>query len=168
MSSPVYAQHRYSSIFVSETGHQHNRATADDGETPFAIECAACEPFLVKEGWVYHPAQVPLTDEQERRKERITRDGNAALKAFQERLADQAAEALVSGSDLSEARKRLQEAEAELARLEAAAVIQTQPSVPKAVTEPSVRKVKTQSPAPKAARRPRAAGARRRAAVTSA
>lgn len=98
MGHTVYTQHRYTAVFVGETGHHHQRATEDDGVTPFAIQCDACEPFLVKEGWVYNPALVPLTDEQLRRKERIEVEGNAALKAFQEKLAESAAVAAVAVS----------------------------------------------------------------------
>lgn len=87
---PIYAQHTVSSVFVGPTGHQHNRAVPDDGQ-PFAIECAACEPFLVKEGWVYNPELVPLTDIQERERDRVEREGNLAVKQVAERLAEAAA-----------------------------------------------------------------------------
>ena len=166
MSQPVYAQHRYYSIHVSETGHTHNRAGADDGETPFVIDCAACEPFLVQMGWVYHPAQVPLTDEQERRKERVTRDGNVALKQFQERLADTAAKAILTGSsddDDADPAERLEAAKAEVARLEA----MVRSSSRRAAAPVATKTVKVAEPTPAAAPK-KARRARRRVAVTTA
>lgn len=92
--STIYAQHSVASVSVGPTGHQHNRATPDDGHTPFAINCEACEPFLVKEGWVYNPEQVPLTDAQIREKERVEREGNLAVKQAAEMLATVAADAV--------------------------------------------------------------------------
>jgi hypothetical protein len=92
--STIYAQHSVSSVSVGPTGHQHNRASKDDGHTPFALDCEVCEPFLVKEGWVYNPEQVPLTDSQIREKERVEREGNLAVKQAAEMLASAAADAV--------------------------------------------------------------------------
>ncbi len=82
----VYNQHTYTAIFVGQTGHSHSRAS-DDGQTPMAIDCAVCEPFLVKDGWVYNTELVPLTDAQEREAERLEREGNLAVKQAAEAMA---------------------------------------------------------------------------------
>jgi hypothetical protein len=98
--STVFNQHTTTSIFVGQTGHTHNRAedaAADAVEAPTAIDCSACEPFLVKEGWVYNPAGVPLTERQVREQEQTEREGNLAVKHVAEALADRAAEVLVAG-----------------------------------------------------------------------
>lgn len=97
--SVVYNQHVYSSVFIGQTGHTHAKAAAAaDDETPMAIDCSACEPFLVKEGWVYAEENVPLTDRQARDQERTEREGNLAVKQVAEALAATAAEAIVAGT----------------------------------------------------------------------
>lgn len=90
--SVTYNQHTYRSVFVGQTGHQHNRADKDDGFTPMAVDCEACEPYLVKEGWVYNPELVPLTDQQIREKDRVEREGNLAVKQAAQTLASVAAD----------------------------------------------------------------------------
>ncbi len=103
----VYNQHTYGSVFVGPTGHTHTKVkTGKDDGTPTAIDCGACEPFLVKEGWVYDPALVPLTDRQLAEQERVTKEGNAALLAFQRDLAANAAEALLEGGTAKAATPR--------------------------------------------------------------
>lgn len=78
--STVYNQHSVTSVGVGPTGHVHNRSGDAEGETPTAIDCVACEPFLVKEGWVYNPNLVPLTDQQVMDRERADREGNQAVR----------------------------------------------------------------------------------------
>lgn len=92
----LYNQHTFTAVFVSQTGHSHVRSGGDDG-TPMAIDCGACEPFLTKDGWVYDPKLVPLTDRQMAEQERVSKQGNAALLAFQRDLAANAASALLEG-----------------------------------------------------------------------
>jgi hypothetical protein len=96
--STIYTQHSVSSVYVGPTGHQHVRAQDDDGHTPFALECAACEPYLVKEGWVYDTELVPLTDTQQRAQERMEREGSIAVRQAAERLADAAAAEITKAS----------------------------------------------------------------------
>jgi hypothetical protein len=105
--STVYTQHTVTSISVGPTGHVHNRAQTDPADaSPTAIDCDACGPFLIKEGWTHDPESVPLTDRQERDKERVERDGNLAVKQVAEALAERAAEALVTGGAPRAAVKR--------------------------------------------------------------
>lgn len=95
----VYTQGRFKSIFIGATGHVHNReGDFESDETPMAVDCVSCEPYLVKEGWVYAPEQVPLTDRQEREQQRQEREGNMAVKQVAEALAESAREALATGS----------------------------------------------------------------------
>lgn len=84
--SVIYTQSTVTSVGVGPTGHVHNKANPGDGK-PFALECGACEPFLVKEGWVYSSELVPLTESETREKERIEREGNLAVKRASEQMA---------------------------------------------------------------------------------
>jgi hypothetical protein len=93
--STLFNQHVYTSIFIGQTGHTHNRAGDAEDETPTAIDCAACEPFLVREGWVYTPEAVPLTERQVRAREQTEREGNLAVKQVAEALAQAASDAIV-------------------------------------------------------------------------
>ncbi len=86
--STIYTQHTVKALYVTQTDHRHQRAAGpEEDETPTALDCAMCEPYLVKEGWVYDPALVPLTDRQERERERIKEEGNAAVSRAAEALA---------------------------------------------------------------------------------
>lgn len=99
LSVTVYNQHTFTSVNVGPTGHVHSRASSDpDDQTPTAVECGACEPFLVREGWVHDPGSVPLTDRQEREREQVEREGNLAVKQVAESLAAAAANAIVQAS----------------------------------------------------------------------
>lgn len=90
----LYLQHVYTSISVSETGHNHTRSEPDDGDTPMAIDCDACAPFLVRDfAAVHDPDQVPLTDRQIAAREKAEREGNVAVRQAAEALANAAANA---------------------------------------------------------------------------
>ncbi len=108
--SAIYTQHTITAIFVSQTGHHHVRAYTDEatfyGETPTSIECGACEPYLVKEGWVYDPDLVPLTDRQIANRERLEREGNAAVAKAAEALATSATAVMNRGAAGGVERKR--------------------------------------------------------------
>ncbi len=84
----VYNQSAISSIYVGPTGHSHTKV----GEGPMAVDCAICEPFLVREGWVYRRDDAPLSDAEQREKERIEREGSLAVKQSAESLARVATE----------------------------------------------------------------------------
>jgi hypothetical protein len=97
--STIYNQYVVTSVFVGQTGHTHVRV--DDPkhpEVPTAIDCVSCEPFLVKEGWVYSPDLVPLTDTQVRNQEKATREGGQVVRWAAEQMAQQAASALVEAN----------------------------------------------------------------------
>jgi hypothetical protein len=95
----VYLQHSVTSIGIGKTGHVHNRvATAPGDESPTAIDCAECEKWLVKEGAVYSPEQVPLTDRQIAAREKVEREGGVAVKAAAEALAATAASVLAGNA----------------------------------------------------------------------
>lgn len=110
--STVYLQHRFTNIYVGPTGHSHTRDANDDLTKPWGINCDACERFLVAEGAVYRPEQVPLTDDQIAENERLEREGNLAVRQASQALATAAAK-IVSGEDVTpkrgRARKRLAE-----------------------------------------------------------
>ncbi len=84
----LYNQSAISSIYVGPTGHSHTKV----GEGPMAVECAVCEPYLVREGWVYRRDDAPLSDSEQRERERIEREGGLATKQMAEALAEAAAE----------------------------------------------------------------------------
>lgn len=89
----VYNQHVFTSVSVGPTGHQHGREHAK-GEEPTAIDCPACEPYLVADGWVSSPDQVPKTVAQIADEERREREGNSAVRQAAEAMARVAAEAV--------------------------------------------------------------------------
>lgn len=102
--STIYSQSTISSVFVGKTGHAHEKEDPSSDE-PFALDCVACEPHLVREGWVYKPEQVPLTEAQEREQERLEREGNIAVKQAAEALATAAA-AQLTGTEPKTTRRR--------------------------------------------------------------
>lgn len=84
----VYAPYTHGSVSVGATGHVHVRAERIQGDrTPMAIDCALCEPYLLKEGWVRKPNQVPETDEQIAEREEREREGNFAVRQAGEAIA---------------------------------------------------------------------------------
>ncbi len=91
----VYLQTSVSSVHVGRTGHTHTRAGDDLNVAPFGVDCDACEADLVREGAVYDRELVPLTDRQQREKERVEREGNLAVKQVADALAETVAGALV-------------------------------------------------------------------------
>ena len=105
--STVYLQHRYHSIGVGPTGHNHTRAEPDDGETPTAIDCDVCAPYLVRDfGGVYNPDLVPLTDRQVAAREKADREGNSAVRQAAEAMARQAT--AVSRAEAAEAARAVE------------------------------------------------------------
>ena len=93
----VYLQNTVYSVSRAETGHVHVRPADDDMSLPFAIDCDACAPFLVKDGGTVSPDQVPLTGAQIAEQERIEREGNLAVKQAAAALAESAATLVTSG-----------------------------------------------------------------------
>lgn len=93
----VYGQVSNYSVSRAETGHNHVRPADDDMSLPFAIDCDACAPFLLRDGWVASPDQVPLTGAQIAEQERIEREGNLAVKQAAAALAESAATLVTSG-----------------------------------------------------------------------
>lgn len=89
MASTVYLQHTVHSVGIPETGHVHVRNSTDpDDETPTAITCEPCEPFLVKNAYaVYSPDLVPLTNRQVAAREKAEREGGTAVRQAAEALA---------------------------------------------------------------------------------
>lgn len=92
--STVYYQGTHTAITIGPTGHQHKKAEKADKNEPFAIDCAECEPYLVREGWVYNKKLVPLTQEQLDEQEDVEREGNLAVKQVAEAMAETAAAVL--------------------------------------------------------------------------
>ncbi len=95
--STIYTQPTVSSVYVGPTGHTHSKADPASGK-PFAIDCGACEAYLIREGWVYDVELVPPTDQQLREQERIEREGNLAVKQAAEALATAATAQLTSST----------------------------------------------------------------------
>jgi hypothetical protein len=95
--STVYLQSTTSEVYVAPTDHHHKRPIGDDTNRPFAIDCEACEKYLVREGAVYSPDLVPLTSSQVAEQEKIEREGNLAVKQAATALAESAASLLVEG-----------------------------------------------------------------------
>lgn len=93
----VYNQYTYTSVFVGQTGHAHVKAEGAEARAPMAITCSACEPILVREGWVHAAELVPLTDVQEREKERAEREGNLAVRQAAEALSTSLSSQLAGG-----------------------------------------------------------------------
>lgn len=90
----AYAQHTITSVAVGPTGHTHDRSLPITDETPTVVECAACAPYLIREGWYANPELVPLTERQLKERERIEREGNLAVKEVTAALAASAASAI--------------------------------------------------------------------------
>jgi len=67
----VYGQSDIDSITVSGSGHSHVRSK---GEQNMSVTCAACEPELIKMGWVTDPRNVPLTFDELRDAELAQQD----------------------------------------------------------------------------------------------
>ncbi len=101
----LYNQHTYSSVFVGQTGHTHTRAADADTDLPFAVDCGVCEPYLVREGWVYNTELVPPTDVQLREQERLEREGNIAVKQAAEAMATVIAKEAVKSTSKAARRK---------------------------------------------------------------
>lgn len=101
----LYNQHTITSIFVGQTGHQHTKAPGAPEMAPMAIDCAQCQPFLLREGWVVSPESVPLTDRQIREKERIEREGSLAVRQASEAMASFANAKLTGGSSRPRAKR---------------------------------------------------------------
>jgi len=84
----VYLQHTFYSIGIPETGHVHNRNAPPEDETPTAIDCDLCEPYLVKNaGAVYDTRLLPPTQAQAERAERESGQGSTAAE-IGERIAE--------------------------------------------------------------------------------
>jgi hypothetical protein len=96
VSSVVYLQGSIGSVFVGPTGHNHISSLAvPDDDVPFAINCAECEPYLVRNfGAVYNRSIVPLTDRQIEARERASREGGVAVQKAAEALAKSASSIL--------------------------------------------------------------------------
>ena len=90
----LFNQSAIRSIYVGQTGHSHSQTPPPKGEPPqpFTVDCAICEPYLVREGWVYRRDAAPLSDAEQREKERIEREGGLATKQMAEALSETAAE----------------------------------------------------------------------------
>jgi hypothetical protein len=98
VSSVVYLQGSVGSVFVGPTGHNHKSSLAEpNDDVPFAVDCAECEPYLVKDfGAVYNRVLVPQTDRQIAAKEQATKDGNSAVSEAAKALAMSAKAAMNS------------------------------------------------------------------------
>jgi hypothetical protein len=74
-------------------------ATPND-DVPFAINCATCEPYLVRDfGAVYNREIVPLTGRQIEARERASREGGVAVQKAAEALAKTASAILHEPSE---------------------------------------------------------------------
>jgi hypothetical protein len=84
----VFLQGAITSVFIGPTGHTHGKSAEANDEVPFAIDCPACEPTLVREfGAVYNRASVPLTDRQIEARERAKEEGDFAVASAAKELA---------------------------------------------------------------------------------
>lgn|ERR1035437_2431233 len=104
----VYFPGSNGSIFVGQTGHPHVRSTPADDNTPTAIDCRECEPFLIKLGGTYNKTQVPLTDRQEAARERMKEEGNAAVSEAAKALASTATASMRRHADDDEFERRVE------------------------------------------------------------
>ncbi len=101
----LYTQHTVYSVSIAETGHNHVRADTPgpDDRTPMAVDCAACEPYLRKLGWVATPHYqsyrrradgtlepqgkgIPMTDAQLDEIQQREDEAQAAVRDMGERL----------------------------------------------------------------------------------
>ena len=99
----VYLPHTVSAVYRAETEHHHVRPAGDDMSRPFAIDCDACAPFLLRDGATTSAEKVPLTEDQVTEQERIEREGNLAVKQAAQALATSAATLVAEGTRKSTA-----------------------------------------------------------------
>lgn len=131
--SAVYLMGSYRSVFVSETGHQHQRNDPPFPEdTPMAVDCPICERFLVRDfHGVYSREQVPLTDRQIASRAESDRQGGAAVHAAAEALARTATASMGASLPTSKEELNAMIAAAVAAAMTAQAPVKRSPGRPK-------------------------------------
>lgn len=67
----VYASSDIEFVAISGAGHAHEKTK---NEKHMAVTCAACEPELLKMGWVKDVRSVPLTFDEKREAEAAEKD----------------------------------------------------------------------------------------------
>jgi hypothetical protein len=94
----IYARSDVGEVNVNWQGHEHyhRRPTEGRDKVPapmFPINCAFCEAFLLEtfpDQYASDPAKVPLTPDEQARKEAVAEEGSAFAHAIARSLSEQA------------------------------------------------------------------------------
>lgn len=97
----LYARSDLNVVAVGPTGHVHERPKVrafgrgdDVFEKVWALDCPACEQYLLSDGWAKHPDKVELTPDEREIAEAEEKTGNAMVAQMARALAENAANAV--------------------------------------------------------------------------